>query len=86
MARMFHDSTGIVATHVETGYQWVPGLWEWPAACGQSRRGRCRPRRSTRPCAALFEQYDVWRLYADPPYWQSWIAQWAGDPAMGPSR
>ena len=23
-----------------------------------------------------FEQFEVWRLYADPPYWQSWIAQW----------
>jgi phage terminase large subunit-like protein len=20
----------------------------------------------------------VWRLYADPPYWQSWIAKWTG--------
>lgn len=27
----------------------------------------------------LFEQYTVWRLYADPPYWQSWIAAWQGE-------
>src|SRR5690554_3785983 len=27
---MFHDSTAIVATHVETGYQWLAGLWERP--------------------------------------------------------
>ncbi len=27
---------------------------------------------------ALFADYDVWRLYADPPYWQSWIATWRG--------
>ncbi|MDD5356517.1 MAG: terminase, partial [Candidatus Omnitrophica bacterium] len=25
-----------------------------------------------------FERYDVWRMYADPPYWQGWIAAWAG--------
>jgi hypothetical protein len=28
---------------------------------------------------ALFERYDVVRLYADPPYWESAVAQWAGD-------
>ena len=26
----------------------------------------------------LFDAFDVWRLYADPPYWQSWIAAWRG--------
>jgi phage terminase large subunit-like protein len=25
-----------------------------------------------------FDLYDVWRLYADPPYWESTIAAWAG--------
>jgi hypothetical protein len=24
----FHDATGIVCTHVESGFQWVAGLWE----------------------------------------------------------
>ena len=28
---------------------------------------------------ALFQRFDVWRLYADPPYWQSWVAKWAGE-------
>lgn len=32
----------------------------------------------------LFATYNVWRLYADPPYWQSWIAQWRG--AYGEDR
>jgi len=72
---MFHDSTGIVATHVETGYQWVPGLWE------------CPPRREDWQVPAsevdavvcdLFDRYLVWRMYADPPYWQPWIATWRG--------
>jgi excisionase family DNA binding protein len=26
----------------------------------------------------LFKDFDVWRMYADPPYWQSWIATWRG--------
>jgi hypothetical protein len=29
------------------------------------------------PCA-ICSQYTVWRLYADPPYWQSTIATWRG--------
>ena len=28
--------------------------------------------------ADLFEHYDVWRMYVDPPYWQSWVAEWQG--------
>ena len=29
-------------------------------------------------CATLFARFKVWRLYADPPYWQCWIAAWRG--------
>ncbi|MBN1956201.1 MAG: terminase, partial [Anaerolineae bacterium] len=25
-----------------------------------------------------FARWDVWRLYADPPYWESLVAEWAG--------
>jgi phage terminase large subunit-like protein len=80
---MFHDATGIVATHVESGYQWVAGLWECPP-------GRLDWQVPTDEVDAvirgLFKEYSVWRLYADPPYWGSWIAQWAGDPALGPEK
>ncbi len=24
----YHDATGLVATHVESGYQWKAGVWE----------------------------------------------------------
>src|SRR5690606_42026865 len=26
----------------------------------------------------MFERYNVWRMYADPPYWESWLATWQG--------
>ena len=76
----FHDSTGIVATHVRTGYQWVPGLWECPLG-GEKREPPWQvPVEEVDACVqALFAQYRVWRMYADPPYWQSWIAIWAGE-------
>lgn len=80
---MFHDATGLVATHVATGFQWVPALWECPP-------GRTSWQVPVQEVDArirqLFSDYDVWRLYADPPYWQSWIAQWAGDPTLGPDK
>lgn len=71
----FHDATGIVATHIETGFQWRPASWEcppgqlnWQVPTGEVDEAVRR----------LFAEFTVWRLYADPPYWQSWIALWAG--------
>ena len=72
----FHDSTAIVCTHVETGYQWLAGLWECPF--GQEKTWQVPAEEVDAVIADLFERYDVWRMYADPPYWQSWVAAWAG--------
>lgn len=72
---MFHDSTGIVATHVKTGYQWVAGLWERPLHAVEWRVPAAEVDTVMR---GLFARYEVWKLYADPPYWQTWIATWAG--------
>lgn len=77
----FNDATGIVATHVLSGYQWVAGLWE------------CKPNQADWQVPAdevdatvrdLFARFDVWIMYADPPYWQSWIAAWSG--SLGEKR
>lgn len=72
---MFHDATALVATHVKTGYQWLPGLWERPLGIAEWQVPAEEVDALVR---ALFSQFDVWRLYADPPYWQSWIALWSG--------
>lgn len=73
---MFHDSTGLMATHIETGYQWVLGVWQCPH--GQ-KEWQVPETEVDDAIAGAFEQYDVWRMYADPPYWQSWVAKWAGE-------
>lgn len=73
----FRDATGLVATHVETGYQWLLGSWECPY--GFEGNWQVPAEEVDEVVAAAFEEYDVWRLYADPPYWQSWIAKWAGE-------
>lgn len=73
---MFHDATGIVATDIVTGYQWVAGAWE----CPPGRKDWQVPAEDVdAKVRELFATYDVWRLYADPPYWQSWIAAWSGE-------
>ncbi len=72
---MFHDSTALVATHVETGYQWVAGLWECPPGRDDWQVPTGDVDTVVRGMFALF---NVWRFYGDPPYWQSWIAAWRG--------
>ncbi len=76
---MFHDSTGLVATHVESGYQWKVGLWERPATLPVEVPWQVPAEDVDRVVRETFQQYHVWRLYADPPYWQSWIAKWVGE-------
>lgn len=76
---MFHDSTGIVCTHVRTGFQWVAGLWERPVGLPKDAEWQVPTGEVDAVVRDLFETYEVCRMYADPPYWQSWIAQWAGE-------
>jgi hypothetical protein len=75
---MFHDSTGLVATHVATGYQWNAGLWERPLLLSSEKSWQVPAEEVDAAVRFLFSEYTVWRMYADPPYWQSWIAVWSG--------
>lgn len=77
---VFHDATGIVCTHVETGYQWAAGLWECPPGGDKRVPPWQVPAGDVDSVMrGLFARYQVWRLYADPPYWQTWIAAWRGE-------
>lgn len=71
----WHDATALVATEIMSGYQWLAGLWErplnvqdWevPAVDVDNR------------VAQMFADYEVWRMYCDPPYWETSVAAWAG--------
>ena len=74
---LFRDSTGVVATEVETGHQQVLGVWEQPYGTAGAN-WQVPEEEVDDVITAAFQRWDVWRLYADPPYWQSWVAQWAG--------
>lgn len=70
------DSTGLIATDVELGFQDVLGFWPRPDDA---------PDEWEVPASLVdlaveeaFSRFDVWRLYADPPYWDEWVDEWAG--------
>ena len=72
----YNDATGIIATHVTSGYQWVVGVWEKPFGLDTWEVPVNEVEAAVK---AVFERWDVWRMYADPPYWETWVAKWAGE-------
>ena len=71
----FRDSTAIIGCEVDTGYLFTIGLWEKPAAAQEWEVPVGDVRQAM---DEAFAQWDVWRLYADPPYWEETVNQWAG--------
>lgn len=75
------DATALVATHIESGLQWPIGIWQrplnvedWEVPIGEVDVA----------VEDAFRRFNVWRMYADPPYWETYIAKWAG--AFGAER
>jgi hypothetical protein len=68
------DHTGLVATEILTGFQQQFGHWD-PA----DYPDRHIPRDLVDVAMTdAFTDFNVWRLYADPPDWDSEIAAWVG--------
>lgn len=72
----WHDSTALVGTEVTTGFQWLIGLWERPE---NAKEWEVPAHEVDAAVVMAFETWDVWRLYADPPYWETTVAEWAGE-------
>ncbi|HXG36534.1 MAG TPA: terminase [Dehalococcoidia bacterium] len=71
----YEDATALVATEVETGYQWPLGIWEKPEHLDE---WAVPEEEVDAIVTSAFERWNVWRMYADPYWWESWVAQWAG--------
>lgn len=71
----YQDSTGLVATDLETGYQWVLGCWERPAAI---ETWEVPVDEVDGMVSDAFDRWQVTRMYCDPPQWESWVATWSG--------
>lgn len=73
----FDDSTALTARCLETGQRWLVGLWEKPADAG--RDWEVDEADVTRTVADMFEAHEVWRVYCDPPYWETPIGAWQAE-------
>jgi hypothetical protein len=71
----YDDATGLVATHLLTGHQWVLGLWERPATLEE---WEVAVEEVDGIVSDAFSRWNVIRMYCDPPKWESWVATWAG--------
>ena len=73
-ARHF-DATALIATDVESGFQWPLGIWERPPHVEDWEI----PEDDVLDAMEhAFDTYNVWRCYADPPYWEQTISSWQG--------
>lgn len=72
----FHDATALIGTVVESGWQWPVGIWERPYDADDSWEIDADDVDAA--VADAFATWDVWRLYADPPYWEDRVDVWAG--------
>lgn len=70
------DSTALVATEVETGYQWPVGIWSRPPNAPDD--WEVDHELVDLAVTDCFDRFEVVRFYADPPYWWDWVAAWAG--------
>jgi phage terminase large subunit-like protein len=71
----WHDAVALVGTHVVTGTQWLLGLWERPL---KVEEWEAPEEEISAVVEAAFEKWNVWRMYCDPPYWETTVSQWAG--------
>lgn len=70
------DAVALVGCEVSTGVMWTVASWERPADAGDDYE---HPEPEvTAAVEGLFADFDVWRLYCDPPYWSDTIASWEG--------
>lgn len=71
----WHDSTALVGTEVLTGFQWLLGVWERPENVETWEVPNAEVYQTVEKA---FKSWDVWRMYCDPPYWETAVAEWAG--------
>jgi phage terminase large subunit-like protein len=73
----WHDATSIVGTEVQTGFQCLLGLWEKPEML-DIENWEVPAEDVKGVVAEAFDRWQIWRMYCDPPYWESIVAEWAG--------
>lgn len=71
----FDDATALIATHVSSGFQWPLGIWERPVI---GEEWSVPEDEVDEALDEAMDRYEVWRVYADPPYWMDTVRAWRG--------
>lgn len=71
----WRDACGLVATHIETGFQWPLALWERP---DPEQDWEVTDEQVDGTVAEAFDRFRVFSLYADPPRFEANVAKWSG--------
>lgn len=71
----WRDSVALIGTHLETGFQFLLGLWAKPL---NEKEWEAPEKEIDRTVDDAFQTWNVWRMYCDPPYWETQVAIWAG--------
>lgn len=72
----FADALGVVATEVETGFQWPLGIWERPEHAPDDYEHPLHEVDGV--MVEAFEIFDVWRVYVDPQWIDNLLEKWQG--------
>jgi len=78
----YNDSTALIATEVETGFQWALGIWEKPFVdldAHVKQHWEVPEAEVDEAVHAAFSRYAVWKLYGDPPNWETHMSKWSGE-------
>lgn len=71
-----NDATGVIGTELETGYQFVVGVWQRPP--DPDLEWEVPGDEVDEVVREAFKQWRVVRMYCDPPYWETYCDLWAG--------
>jgi hypothetical protein len=74
----FFDTSALVGTELTTGHQWLIAEWSRPANIGPDDDWEIDGTEVDQVIRDTFDTYNVRRLYADPPHWETNIDAWAG--------
>ena len=70
----FRDAFGMVATELDTGYQWKVGIWERPADATEDYEHPTEE--IDEALVSVFEAFDVIRVYIDPQWIDHLLTRW----------
>ncbi|MGH3029263.1 MAG: hypothetical protein ACRDNE_00575 [Gaiellaceae bacterium] len=72
----FVDALGLIATDIESGFQWPLGIWERPPAPPD---GYEHPFDQVDGAMLdAFDDFDIWRVYVDPQWIDHLLEKWQG--------